>query len=212
MANEIYVGSPAIEGDADELPWIVDDPVEQHYTYIDYNNPANAGGIIHTVEIYMSHVESEVTLQVGSFVDNGGGSFTCHDSVMVSGLSHGFNRITGLSIAINAGEYIGAAGITGNGYGGQVSHSNGSGAGVYYVEGVYADPEDTTTYSLYAYPGGILHMCGIGNDGSGTALVTVWTGSAWVTPVSIKYWTGAAWQNVTSIKRWSGAEWVTVWE
>ncbi|MBA7617107.1 hypothetical protein ES703_24418 [subsurface metagenome] len=102
------------------IPWVppesdIDvgaDPIDRTdlygmgYTLIDTNNPANASGILHTVKVYA--LGNIVGLRVGTFYATNGDVFKCRDSEFIGDVAAGAERtFTGLSIAVEEGDYIG---------------------------------------------------------------------------------------------------------
>jgi hypothetical protein len=74
------------------------------YTGVVNGNPANAAGIIHTVEVYMQAAGS---IDVAMFYVVSGNYLSTRSDITLNGLVAGFNRVTGLSLAVQAGDFIG---------------------------------------------------------------------------------------------------------
>ena len=118
-------------------------------TLIDYNNPANATGTIDTVTVWFNNADSDNSNKVGTFTDNGSASFTCHDAESIGEVDSGENSpITGLTIDISTGEYIGIDSRENEDT--YIEKDTSGFLGVYYKVGQFCDPDDTETYSLYA--------------------------------------------------------------
>jgi len=156
----IEVGSPAIDRAA-ACSISTGSSVQTH---LDYNNPANAAGELDIVEIHISFAAEGNCLRLGTFQDNGSGNFTCHDGVEIGEVpSAGYHKYTGLSLAINEGEYLGCDGKQ-TGVILTVDRTSAGGGGVYFKTGARCDPEDTETYVLMS--GDIFSLRGIGNTES----------------------------------------------
>jgi len=137
-------------------------------TVIDFNNPANAAGVIDTVEAYFSTASEGNVFRVGTFQDDGSGDFTCHDAEEIGEVeSTGYNKFTGLSIDIDEGEYIGADSDTVGHY--LVIEYGPSGSGVYvaFAES-YCDPSDSGHFNDAPYA---ISLYGTGTEGVGNHLL-----------------------------------------
>jgi hypothetical protein len=76
-------------------------------THISIENPALLAGIITDVAIYVYTVENGATgWKFGTF-SGAGTQYTCRDFVALAELSVGLNNISGLSIDVEAGDFIG---------------------------------------------------------------------------------------------------------
>lgn len=93
----IDIGSPATDREGD-LP--------ENTTIILMANPALNPGTITTVELYLAACSTGTNWKVGSF-HGSGTDYTCRNYETLSALSVGFNQKTGLSIAVEAGDFIG---------------------------------------------------------------------------------------------------------
>lgn len=135
---EIDVGSAAIDRTSHTT---------SRFTNIDKANPANADGIITTVEIWMYTSSSEVF--VGSFYLTGANQLKCRDSVSLGSVSSGSKQvISGLNLEIKEGDFIGVYCQAGS-----VDQSVVGGVGWWYKYGNYIDPGDEAVYSYSAgYP------------------------------------------------------------
>ena len=132
----------------------------QIFTRIEYSNPANADGTIDTVEAYFLIASSGNCFRVGSFQDNGGNNFTCHDGEEIGEVSSaGYHEYTGLSVDILTGEYIGCDGKQ-SGINLFIDRDSSGGVGKYYAAAL-CDPEDNATVSSNS---DILSLYGTGTE------------------------------------------------
>ncbi len=76
-----------------------------NYTHIDKVNPANGTGTIDTVAVYIYTAVSSA--KVGIFYVVSANNLTCRSYANLGALSVGLNTITGLSLAVQTGDYIG---------------------------------------------------------------------------------------------------------
>ncbi|MBA7599357.1 hypothetical protein ES703_06389 [subsurface metagenome] len=128
----IDIGAPAIERELYTTP---------DFTRISKTNPANASGMLHTIEVYA--FLNMTGLRVGTFYATNGSTFKCRDSVLIGDVEAGAVRtFTGLSIAVEAGDYIGCFSPSGG-------IQSGVGEGWWYVTGEFIDPDDETAYTFY---------------------------------------------------------------
>jgi hypothetical protein len=128
-------------------------------TQISLDNPATASGIIDTIHIYEgNHSTYFDDLSVGTFIDNGGGNYTCRDSVSIGHVDAptGAVDIAGLNLAVSAGDYIGfycSAGTIGwvvNGYSGEKLYSgNGCSDGFSFHSPTLANTNGISIYGSY---------------------------------------------------------------
>jgi len=141
---DFTVGSPAI-----------DRPTSTAYgrTLVDKNNPANASGVLHTIQIYAA--ATMTGLRVGTFYTTNSNTLKCRDSVLIGDVTAGVTRtFSGLSLTVEAGDYIGCYFATGF-----IEESASGYAGAWRVDGEYIDPNDEAVYafkdgdaiSLYGY-------------------------------------------------------------
>ncbi|MBA7710606.1 hypothetical protein ES703_119551 [subsurface metagenome] len=123
-------------------------------TIVDKNNPANASGRLHSVKVYAQ--TSMTGLRVGTFYPTNGNTLKCRDSAVIGDVEAGAERtFTELSIAIEAGDYIGCY-FRG---GGRMERHISGFAGYWNVSGEHIDPNDEAEYafkegdaiSLYGY-------------------------------------------------------------
>lgn len=127
------------------------------FTIADKNNPANASGTLHTVQVY---AKTNITaLRVGTFYTTDGNTLKCRDSELVGDVVAGaWRTFTELSIAVVAGDYVGCYFASGaeDIEAGEVEFD-----GVWYVSGEYIDPNDETEYIFYA--GSAISLYGYGD-------------------------------------------------
>ncbi len=124
------------------------------YTVIDKNNPANASGTLHTVKVYA--FISLNGLRVGTFYLTNGNKLKCRDSVLIGYVENGEVRtFTGLSIAVEAGDYIGCFYTSGN-----IERDIEGFVGFWGKYGENIDPGDQATYTFY--DGDAMSLYGIG--------------------------------------------------
>ncbi|MBA7585690.1 hypothetical protein ES708_27678 [subsurface metagenome] len=124
------------------------------YTIIDKNNPANASGILHTVKVYA--YLSLSGLRVGTFYTTDGNKLKCRDSELIGYVENKAVRtFTGLSIAVEAGDYIGCYYTAGN-----IERDTEGFLGIWGRYGESIDPGDQATYTFYA--GDAMSLYGIG--------------------------------------------------
>jgi len=134
------------------------------YTIIEIANPANAVGVMDTVNIWLQAATVGNTDFVGTFSASGA-VFTCRDSENMGYIVAGsLQTITGLTVDIQTDDYIGLnnknTGVA------RVETATSGGAGVRYVSGEYIDPGDSATFSYSA--GYILSLNGTGTEAGGT--------------------------------------------
>lgn len=112
------------------------------FTYIDKTNPANASGIINTIEIWAYSALSNCV--VGTFYVISGNTLRCRDSVVIGSVAKGSKQtFSGLSIAVEAGDYIGFYAPSG-----RVERDSSGYAGNWRLSGEYINPGDEATYGL----------------------------------------------------------------
>ena len=142
FTTQTVVASPGIDIGADAIDRANEAPFAS-YTYIDKENPANASGIITTVEIWAA--VGLVNCVVGTFYTTNGNTLKCRDSEAIGSVATGAKRTFLVTIAVEAGDYIGCYYTAGTidldftGY-----------AGLWYKEGQYIDPGDEATYTFLA--------------------------------------------------------------
>ncbi|MBA7582563.1 hypothetical protein ES708_24494 [subsurface metagenome] len=128
--------------------------VATRYTIIDKNNPANASGILHTVKVY-AFIDLN-GLRVGTFYLTNINKLKCRDSVLIGYVENkGVRTFTGLSIAVEAGDYIGCFYTSGN-----IERDIEGFVGIWGKYNEYIDPGDEATYTFYA--GDAISLYGIG--------------------------------------------------
>ncbi|GAI76160.1 unnamed protein product, partial [marine sediment metagenome] len=125
------------------------------YTVIDKNNPANASGTLHSVKVYA--FISLNGLRVGTFYLTNGNKLKCRDSALIGHVENGTVRtFTGLSIAVEAGDYIGCYYTSGN-----IERDAEGFLGIWSRYGESIDPGDEATYTFYA--GDAISLYGYGD-------------------------------------------------
>lgn len=108
-------------------------------TVIDLANPANASGLITQVDVY---VASQITsAKIGIFYLVSGSTYHCRSSYTTGVLPVGLNQLTGLSLAVTAGDFIGIYHATGT-----VDRANSGGTSA-YKSGDYADAGDEAAFT-----------------------------------------------------------------
>lgn len=108
-------------------------------TVLDLANAADGTGTIDTITIY---VASQITTaKVGLFYLSGGTTYVCRSSYTTGVLTTGLNTLTGLSLAVNSGDFIGIYHATGT-----VDRADSGGTSAYVV-GEYADAGDSASYT-----------------------------------------------------------------
>lgn len=113
------------------------------YTRVGKGNPANASGTLHSIKIYA--YEDMSGLRVGTFYLIGENTLKCRDSVVIGEVLAGAERtFTGLSIAVEVGDYIGfyRSGP------GTIKSSYVGFAGEWYEFGEHISPGDEAVYSF----------------------------------------------------------------
>ena len=94
---------------------------QQGHTYLNTTNPANADGIIDTIEVYFVN-STPANVKIGTFFNTGNG-WKMRDHAFFASISVGSKQtLTGLNIAVQAGDVLGiwwengAAAISVDGY------------------------------------------------------------------------------------------------
>jgi len=112
-------------------------------TTISRINPANASGIIDEVDVEVGS-GGVSGLVIATFRLVSGTTYICKSRIVIGTLSQGVNYLTGLSLSITAGDYIGCYYS-----GGYLRHNNTGTNGTYYVSGNYSNVDDSTSYTSY---------------------------------------------------------------
>lgn len=97
------------------------------YTMILTENPANRSGIILSIEIYAA-VSCEA-LEVGIFYSTGANKFTTRSNVAIGAVAAGSKQTFEVSLAVEAGDYIGFYEPTG-----RLERTDNIGEGYWYVQ------------------------------------------------------------------------------
>jgi len=132
-------------------------------TTIVLDNPANASGTIDTINF---QVREDVTnIRFGIFYLVSGTDYKCRSSTPDQGaFLAGVRQITGLSLAIVTGDFIGTYTTYSSGV--NPIERDGTGfAGTMYSSGEHIDVDDQATYGLNA--GDILSLNGTGTESGG---------------------------------------------
>ena len=127
----IGIGSAAI--DRSGVSW-------DGYTRIDLANPANAAGTIDTVQIYCAALMNGVV--VGTFFLVSGTTYECRDSAAIGEVTPGLKTFDGLSIGVEAGDFIGIYWTSGT-----LETDSSGGTGRLHASGEHIDPSDQASYS-----------------------------------------------------------------
>ena len=113
-------------------------------TYMSLGNPANAGGILDTAEVWAA--TSISGLRVGTFYLVSGTTYKCRDSMTIGSVTAGAKQtFTGLSLAVQQGDFIGCY-FTG----GSIERDTSGGSGLRYKSGEYIDPGDEASFTLFS--------------------------------------------------------------
>ncbi|GAH38091.1 unnamed protein product [marine sediment metagenome] len=152
------------------------------YTVIMAENPANATGIIDTVEIWCN---TDLTgVRVGTFYTTNGNTLKCRDSAVIGNVTSGsMQTITEdsgsnpLAIAVEVDDYIGMFYDTGN------VERDASGSGFWRVEAENIDPNDEAVYDWVADQ--TISLKGIGAEPGWTGKVSGVTNPAKIMGVPV---------------------------
>lgn len=117
---------------------------EPGYTRINKGNPANATGILTSVELWaVSQMEG---CRVGTFYIISPDRLKCRDSVLIGNVPSGSKQVfPGLSIAVEAGDYIGSYWTSG-----QLERDGEGYGGTWHIILEYIDPGDESNYIFWA--------------------------------------------------------------
>ena len=133
-------------------------------TLIGKDTPANASGIITTVEIWSITFYDLVNCIVGTFYTTNGNTLKCRDSAtigaVVGGAKRTFTQDSGsnpLAITVVESDYIGIYATAGR----IERHASGY-AGLWYIAAEHIDPGDEATYSFAV--GDAISLHGIGEE------------------------------------------------
>jgi len=159
----IDVGSPAIDrAGAGNLVYYT--ASWNYRTYVEGANPANASGEIDTVEAWFSIADAGNSVKYGTFEHLGSNELKCHDAEVYGEVSSGSKQTcTGLSIAISSGEYIGVDGRAEQTL--HIERDLSGGTHVWFQVGQFCDPNDQTTFTLFADD--TLSLYGTGTEAGG---------------------------------------------
>ena len=172
-------------------------------TVVDLNNPANATGVITTIEIWAN---TDMTgVEVATFYVVSGNYLTTRDTETIGSVTAGSKQTFTVNISVTSGDYLGFYCT-----GGQLERDN-TGAG-YWVAGGdqipctntnFSAPSADRTISLYAT--GITIPAQVTNvsatDGTYTDKVTVtWDAADGATKYYV--WNGSSWIDVGDVLTW----------
>ena len=121
------------------------------YTYINKENPANASGIINSVEVWTHTNITEA--KVGIFYTTNGDTLKCRSAATIGAVTAGAKRTFEVSLAVESGDYIGI--FTDSG---QLDWNTG-GAGVWSKSGNHCVVDEETSYTA---EGGVGSLYGTG--------------------------------------------------
>ena len=131
VLTAISVG-PAAENRAAAAP--------ANFTHLDLGNAADGSGTIDTVTVYAA--TNMTNAKIGIFYLVSGTTYKCRSSYTAGSLAAGLNTLTGLSLAINSGDFIGMYW----GASGTLDRTDTGGTSA-NVAGDYADVDDQASYS-----------------------------------------------------------------
>ena len=109
-------------------------------TLLDLGNAADGTGTIDTVTVYVGTQIS--TAKIGLFYLVSGTTYKCRSSYTTSTLSTGLNTLTGLTLAVKSGDFIGIYWATT----GTIDRADSGGTSA-FISGDYADVGDEGSYS-----------------------------------------------------------------
>jgi len=183
----IDVGSEAIDRENYVNIW----DSNHYFTWVTFNNPANANGTIDTVAVYIFGQAAGNSIRFGTFIDNGSNSLTCHDAEQYGEVSTGINSCTGLSIEVSTGEGLGVDATTAKSL--RLEKDSG-GLTRYYISDSqgHCVPEDTQTYGTLS--AGLLSLYGTGTESGGDPDISN-TPSTWAVgtvATSTDYWSSGS--------------------
>jgi hypothetical protein len=129
----LYIGAGAIDRDT---------ATTEDFTYIDKTGPATASGIIHTVDLWAyANLQDCV---VGTFYGTNFLTLKCRDSVFIGYVPRWVkSTFSGLSIAVEAGDYIGFYAPLG-----RLDRDTSGFAGNWRLPGEHIDPGHEATYTF----------------------------------------------------------------
>lgn len=144
MSSELKYPPPPILIDVGVAAIDRDYILTDGWTRIVIDNPANASGTLHTIKIWANSNISG--LIVGTFYLTNENTLKCRDSVFIGNVEAGAERtFPGLSIAVEAGDYIGCYFTAG-----YLERDTVGYAGLWSKDGEYIDPGDEATYGVLA--------------------------------------------------------------
>ena len=133
------------------------------YTYMVDQNPADADGNVTEVQIY---VHTQATISVGIFYETGTKQFKCRSAASLGFRAVGYHSITGLSLAVQTGDLIGAYTA-----GGTIDLSTNIAGSytVYYYNGNTCSVDNESTYGSAATIAYAFSVYGIISPAAGVA-------------------------------------------
>lgn len=141
-----YWIAPVSDIDVGAIPIDRNNVISATYTLIAKDNPANASGTLQNVKVYAGAL-AILGFRVGTFYITNGNTLKCRDSVVLGDVAADtLETFTGLSIAVEIGDYIGCYWATT----GVIEASDSGMAGVWYILAEYIDPGDEVEYTLMA--------------------------------------------------------------
>jgi hypothetical protein len=125
-------------------------------TLIAKDNPANASGIITTVKLWA--FETLMFVRVGTLYTTNTDTLKCRDSAAIGNITSGSEQtVTGLSIAVVEGDYIGL-----HFFDGRIDADLVEFGGIWAVDGRFITPGDEADYRQYG--GNAISLYGIGES------------------------------------------------
>ncbi|MBA7566576.1 hypothetical protein ES708_08267 [subsurface metagenome] len=141
----IDIGSPAIDRASQTTA---------NYTTIDKNNPANATGIITSIEFQVQYRIRFLT--VGTFYSTNGNTLKCRASEAIPGdFPTGSTQTKAVNIAVVEGDYIGFYELAG-----RLERDTEGFAGIWGILNKHIDPGDEWVYDFFA--GDAISLYGVG--------------------------------------------------
>ena len=135
-----------------------DRPATWGYTSTTFvvDNPANASGIINTVEVWFN--TDATGFRAGTFFLVSGTTYQCRDSETIGNVTSGSKKtFTGLSIDVVTGDYLGKYNTAGN-----IERDDTGFLGLRYATGEHIDPGDQASYSISS--GDTMSLYGTGTE------------------------------------------------
>jgi hypothetical protein len=134
------------------------------YTAIDLANPANASGVITSVELWFNTNGSGV--KIGTFYNTTGNNYRCRDVETIGDVTAGSKQTFEVSLDVESGDFIGIYGTGGN-----IEADRSGGSGNFYKAGDQTDGGEAL-YELDA--GYVMSLYGTGGEAQITRKVMEW--------------------------------------